>query len=137
MSRQPSPLALGTWFSFLGGVAIVLAYHRLVGSLFSSSPGDAYSLMPLFGGLGVLSAVLYRLLAGPLDFPRRGLGYVMGCLLGGSTSAALALLVTASDRPLLNQLAIALFGGVMLGGFFPWIGALLMHASRQHARQAA
>lgn len=131
MRRAPTPFGLGLAFTFFGGAAILLAYHQIVLSLFDATPTDVYYLLPLFVLLGVLAAVLYRLLAAPMDFPRQGLGFVMGCLAGGSLSAFLGLFMSAAERPLLNRLAIAVFGAVLLGGFFPWIGALLMHARRQ------
>lgn len=131
MRRLGAPFWSGAAFTVLAGVGIFVSFRLVVARGKDITASDAYALLPLFGVLGILCAILYRLLSRPLGFPASGLGFVMGCLAGGALAGALVLWIAASDRPFGNRLLISLFGGAMLGGFFPWIGALLMHASRQ------
>lgn len=125
------PFGYGAGFSFAGGLGVFLVFQAIVARGKDVNASDAYALMPLFALMGVLCAILYRVLERPLGFPSGGLGFVMGCLAGGAAAGMLALWLAADDRPLVNRAVISLFGGAMLGGFFPWIGALLMHASRK------
>jgi hypothetical protein len=67
----------------------------------------------------------------------RGIRFTHGALLGGWAIGAVLLFLGAPERPTLNRLLIAAFGGAMLVAFWLWIGALLGYAWAQHRHERA
>jgi hypothetical protein len=93
-----------------------------------------YGLLPIFSLLAIPGYVMMRLLWDYYESVRR-LRFPMGLLLGGWASGMLLLLASGAGRPLPNLLVYAFFGGGILCGFWPWIGALMSYAALQQRQR--
>lgn len=89
------------------------------------SAAGAYFLLPWFSLLalpaGLGAALLQR------DYRDRQALWRLssGLLLGGSAVGAFLLWATTGGTPLAQRVGLSLFGGVMLAGFWVWIGGFL------------
>lgn len=86
---------------------------------------DAYFLLPLLSLVALPTGIASVLLQRTYRERQAVWRLCSGLFLGGSAAGALLLGSASSDLPTLPRLAFALFGGVLLAGFWTWIGGFL------------
>ena len=87
--------------------------------------GSVYFLLPILALLAFpagLAAMLFQRLGGDRKALWR---FCTGLLLGGSLAGAVLLGVSFSELSIERRFLFALFGGVLLSGFWIWLGAFL------------
>ena len=132
--RRPSPVQMGLLLGYMVPM-LVFAPSLFLGRLAPFFSGGrsyplVFTLLPFFflllipgAGLGFLAS---KMLADRRDVWR----FDVGLLGGGSVAGSLFLWAGNMDYPFLNRVGVAVFGGIMLCGFWMWIGALLGAATR-------
>lgn len=125
----PSPLRTGTLLGFVFPF-LVLAPSAFWGPLADVITANrTYGLMPALALLIVPGAAVGFLAASRVPTRRDGWRLAAGILLGGSLAGAFLLWIGAGELAPMRRLVMALFGGPLLAGFWPWLGALLGLAS--------
>lgn len=86
---------------------------------------NVYYLLPLFALLALPGALAGSVFAHRHPDRRRIFRFATGLLLGGWLGGALLLFTSTADTEPLNRLGLSLFGGVMLVGFWMWLGGFI------------
>lgn len=87
--------------------------------------GRTYFLLPALSLLVVPAALVGFLAARPYEDRRDAWRLAVGLFLGGSLVVDVLFWTGGAALPLPNRLGQALFGGVLLAGFWLFVGALL------------